>query len=46
MHFLIPNIFIANPCVGSLETVLGNISANKSSPLEILKNGFPRARKA
>ena len=37
MHFLIPNIFTANPSVGSLETVLGNTGANKSSPLEILK---------
>ena len=29
--------FIANPSVGSLETVLGNVSANISCPLEILK---------
>ena len=38
MHFLTPDIFfIANLSVGPIESVLGNISANESSPLEILK---------
>ena len=37
MHFLIQNIFIANPFVGPIETILRNISANESSTLEISK---------
>ena len=31
------HFFIANLSVGPIETALRNISANKSSPLEILK---------
>lgn len=30
-------LFIANPFVASLETVLGNVSTNKSGRLKVLK---------